>query len=57
MKANCEYNRRTGEEPTLNDCDKCAEKFEHPHIWCCLAICGRFEACKGCDKGIRLRKE
>lgn len=53
MESLCLYNELTGEEPTLNDCDKCHEKFNMPcYWWCCLRECNRHEYCMGCTHGI-----
>lgn len=52
MVASCIYNELTGEEPTLNDCDKCHGEYNMPRWWCCLRECGEHEFCSGCAHGI-----
>jgi hypothetical protein len=39
MLRECSYNEITGERPTLNDCDKCKERFPFPYSGCCLDHC------------------
>lgn len=49
----CEFNRRTGLQPTLlNDCDICKEKYCMPRDSCCLHECGEHEFCRNCTHGI-----
>lgn len=52
MKDSCKFNELTGLEPSLDDCDKCIEKYSCPHEHCCLEICGDYFFCKGCIHGI-----
>lgn len=37
-------------------CSDCAEAHEFPYSYCCLYECGEHEFCRGCDKGIYLKK-
>lgn len=39
MLRECSYNEITGERPTLNDCEKCIERFPFPYSGCCLDHC------------------
>lgn len=52
MTTECEYNKRTGEEATLHDCEKCQEEYELPFSHCCLNGCGEHEFCRNCENGI-----
>ena len=54
----CEFNRRTGLQPTLlNDCDICKEKYRMPHDFCCLYECGEHEFCRNCTHGIHMSEK
>lgn len=54
----CEFNRRTGLQPTLlNDCDICKEKYRMPHDFCCLHECGEHEFCRNCTHGIYMSEK
>lgn len=40
-----------------NACDICKDRFKFPYAFCCLLSCGEMEVCRGCDRGIYLKKE
>lgn len=52
MAATCVYNELSDEEPTINDCSKCEEKYNFPHEFCCLQYCGEHDFCRNCNHGI-----
>lgn len=39
------------------DCIVCQAEKQMPNDYCCLIECGEHEFCRGCDKGIYLKKE
>lgn len=41
----------------VSDCKTCQKEYEMPNYYCCLPECGEHEWCRGCDKGIYLKKE
>ena len=59
MRTGCRFTERTGTgaEPTVNDCQECAMKYELPYAMCCLDECGEHYICIGCTKGIHKKGE
>lgn len=63
MQKNCHIVTRPERRKTdmctndVSDCKTCQKEYEMPNYYCCLPECGEHEWCRGCDKGIYLKKE
>lgn len=43
--------------PCQITCKECAQKYNFPFDYCCLAECGEHEFCRNCKCGIYLKGE